>query len=176
MMNAKHDHTISGVFVFFLLGVFAVSATLMVLLGAQAYKGGADRAEAHNAGRIASAYLRGMLREADEMGQLRAEELDGAGALKITNAADETVTLLFVRDGHLWEWYTFQSLYDETKFDPATGAPLYGAGEGGEEVRGEIVCALDEMNVSLDGHLLTVRLRSGDSWTDVNVALRCAPQ
>ena len=179
MSKAKYSHTISGVFVFFLLGVFAVSATLMVLLGAQAYKNGADRGEMHNAERIASSYLRGKLREADSRNMIQLEELDGARFLKTINTEDETVTLLFVQDGMLCEWYTFQDLFDETELEPGTGVPLPvpSDSESVEEDtrRGETVCPLDEMRLSLKGQMLTVNLRHGQEWTAVDFALRSAP-
>ena len=38
------QHSMQGVFVFVLLGLFAVMSTLMVLLGAQMYRGTVDRA------------------------------------------------------------------------------------------------------------------------------------
>ena len=43
MSKSGPSHAISGVFVFLLLGIFAVFSTVMVLLGARAYKGAADR-------------------------------------------------------------------------------------------------------------------------------------
>ena len=52
------SHAISGVFVFLVLGIFAVFSTVMVLLGARAYKSTADRAAEHNAYRIGMAYVR----------------------------------------------------------------------------------------------------------------------
>lgn len=183
MMKTKHSHTISGVFVFFLLGVFAVSATLMVLLGAQVYKSGTDHANDHNAERIATAYLRRKVWEADSRDQIRPDEIDGAKALKIVNEEEETVTLLFVRDGMLCEWYTFQDLFDETAFDPETGAPLAAESDlqYDDEVEegtapGETVCPLDEMTLSVSGQLLTANLRNGDEWTAVDVVLRSASQ
>ncbi|MBR2571681.1 MAG: hypothetical protein IKE30_06080 [Clostridia bacterium] len=179
MINAKHNHTISGVFVFFLLGVFAVSATLMVLLGAQVYKSGADRAEEHNAQRIAAAWMRRKLWEADSLDQIRPEELDGAHSVKIVNPEEETVTLLYVRDGTLYEWYTLEELYGEAEFDgESLPAPSESPGEeeAEEETRGEAVCALDEMSLSLSGQLLTVNLRNGDEWTNVDIVLRSVPQ
>ena len=179
MSKAKYSHTISGVFVFFLLGVFAVSATLMVLLGAQAYKSGADRGEMHSAQRIASSYLRGKLREADSRNMLQLEDLDGARFLKINNTEEETVTLLFVQDGMLYEWYTFQDLFDETELEPGTGVPLPVPSDSESEEedtrRGETVCPLDEMCLSLKGQMLTVNLRHGQEWTAVDFALRSAP-
>ena len=184
MIKAKQSHTISGVFVFFLLGVFAVASTLMVLLAAQAYRNGIDRADAHNAERIAAAYLRGKLREADSRGRLAFDELDGAASLRIDNPEEDTVTLLFVQDNMLYEWYTFRDLYDEAEKDPATGAPVPVQPDGQDEeewetedaVRGESICALDEMRLSLSGRTLTVNMRNGGIWTAVDIALRSAPQ
>ena len=43
MSDIRHSHAISGVFVFLLLGVFAVFSTVMVLLGAKAYRAAAAR-------------------------------------------------------------------------------------------------------------------------------------
>ena len=37
-MNGQRGRAVSGAFVFLLLGVFAVFATLLVLLGARAYR------------------------------------------------------------------------------------------------------------------------------------------
>ena len=41
--TTSSSHAISGVFVFLLLGIFAVFSTVMVLLSARAYKGAVDR-------------------------------------------------------------------------------------------------------------------------------------
>ena len=48
-------HEISGVFVFLLLGVFAVFATVTVLLGAGAYKRISERSGADSNGRLSTA-------------------------------------------------------------------------------------------------------------------------
>ena len=112
----QNRHTVSGLFIFLLLGIFAVSSTVMVLIGAQAYKGSADRTAEHNADRIAAAYLRSKLREADDREMLRAEDLDGADMLRITNSEEGTVTMLYVYDGTLYEWYTLADLAES--FDP----------------------------------------------------------
>lgn len=182
----RGSHTISGVFVFLLLGIFAVCSTVMVLLGAQAYKGGADRTETHNAERIAAAYMRNKVREADGQDMIRLEGLEGAHSLQIVNDEEDSVTLLFVRDGMLCEWYTLRELFDEATFDPVTGAPLpmavYSEGveddddaDPEETLHGDTVCALNEMTFSLSGRLLTIHLRNGQEWTTVDFALKSAP-
>ena len=50
-----------GVFVFVLLGLFAVMSTLMVLLGAQMYRNTVDKTTENNEGRVLTAYVRGRL-------------------------------------------------------------------------------------------------------------------
>jgi hypothetical protein len=55
----------------------------------------------------------------------------------------------------LREWFS----YAEADFEPEDG---------------EVVCAADEMQASLSGHLLSVRMRHGDEWTNVDIALRSA--
>ena len=73
----KSSHAISGVFVFMLLGIFAVFSTVMVLLSAKAYRGVVDKAAMHNSVRVASSYIRTMLRSDDETGVLCAYHHDG---------------------------------------------------------------------------------------------------
>ena len=60
------SHAISGVFVFLLLGLFAIFAVVMVLLGAGAYSRTTENAEAHNGQRVAPSYIRTMIRGHDE--------------------------------------------------------------------------------------------------------------
>ena len=50
-------HAISGVFVFLLLGVFAVLAVVTVLLGAYSYRNISARADMDNNGRMATVEL-----------------------------------------------------------------------------------------------------------------------
>jgi len=157
MRKKAPSHAISGVFVFLLLGIFAVFSTVMVLLGARAYKSTQDRAEAHNASRIAAAYMRSMVRYDDEADAVRLEEVNGIGTVTLLNEydGDPYVTRLYVYDGMLREWFTAE----EAEFEPENG---------------EAVCAADEMTAELSDHLLTVRLRNEDEWTQVSIALRSA--
>lgn len=69
------SHAISGVFVFLLLGLFAVFSTVMVLMGAKAYIGTANRAAEHNAQRVAQAYVRSMVRSGDAWGGVKVEKI-----------------------------------------------------------------------------------------------------
>ena len=157
MSKSGPSHAISGVFVFLLLGIFAVFSTVMVVLGAKAYKATADRATEHNASRIANAYIRSMVRGDDSLDCLRVDDIDGLTAVTMQYDYDgeKYLTRIYVYDGMLREWFT----YAEADFEPENG---------------EAVCAADEMKASLSGHLLRVQMRHGDEWTNVDIALRAA--
>ena len=157
MSKSGPSHAISGVFVFLLLGIFAVFSTVMVLLGAKAYKATADRAAEHNAGRIASAYMRSMVRGDDCRDALRVDDIGGIPAVTMLYEYDgeEYITMIYAYDGMLREWFT----YANADFEPEYG---------------EAVCAVDELKASLSGHLLSVQMRHGDTWTNVDIALRSA--
>ena len=157
MSKSGPSHAISGVFVFLLLGIFAVFSTVMVLLGAKAYKSTADRAAEHNAGRIASAYVRSMVRADDGSDSLRIDDIGGLTAVTMHYEYDgeEYVTMIYAYDGMLREWFTY-------------------AGADFEPEYGEAVCAVDELKASLSGHLLSVGMRHGDEWTNADIALRSA--
>ena len=67
-MVKREDHGISGLFVFLLLGVFGMLSVLMVLFGAQVYRGIVERSEAHGEARVLPAVVRGMVRSGDSAG------------------------------------------------------------------------------------------------------------
>ena len=79
-----------GVFVFVLLGLFAVMSTLMVLLGAQMYRNTVDHATANNEDRIVGAYVRSMIRAQDAADMVVIQDLGGVKALGLRDRlADE---------------------------------------------------------------------------------------
>lgn len=81
MMKTK-SHSISGAFVFMLLGVFAVFSMLLVVLGAQAYRTTVDGAAAHTQKRIVTAFVRNAVRAQDERGAITVEEHDGSACAR----------------------------------------------------------------------------------------------
>ena len=159
MRKNAPSHTISGVFVFLLLGIFAVFSTVMVLLGARAYRNIAEQADGHNAARLSTAYVRSMIRSDDEENAVAPEDVNGIRTITMRNVYDEEeyITRIYVYDGMLREWFASADL----DFEPENG---------------EAVCAADEMAAELNGPLLTVRVRSGNAWHEVNIALRCAAE
>ena len=149
------SHNISGAFVFMLLGVFAVFSTVMVLLSANVYTGTVDRLAAHNAMRIAPAYVRSMLRADDETGAVSVREEAGLTTVVMENEydGDAYVTRIYCYDGMLYEWFSDA----DREFVPEEG---------------ETVCACGGMTAELQSGMLTVSLLSGDQWTRVDIALR----
>lgn len=82
------SHSISGAFVFMLLGVFAVFSMLLVVLGAQAYRTTVDGAAAHTQKRIVTAFVRNAVRAQDERGAITVEEHDGLPVLALSSELD----------------------------------------------------------------------------------------
>ena len=184
MRKIQYKHSISGVFVFLLLGIFAIASTVLVVTGAHAYNASAQRSALHNEERLSSAYVRGRLREADEQGMLNLSALDGADMLKLMNNREGTAVVLYVYEGMLYEWYTTKSLAERFEGPDPAGAASDGqqaAKEGAgtavvQPAMGEAICPLDEMRVNAKGNLITVSLLSAGEWTDVDYAVRSAAQ
>ena len=156
--NRAEQHGMQGVFVFVLLGLFALMSTLMVLLGAQMYRSAVSNASQNNARRVLSAYLRSMVRAEDAFESVKIEDHDGVNAIALyEDIDDETyVTWIYPYDGHIMEQFTSAD-YD---FDPEDGTPIVAA---------------KTMQPELEDGLLTVRLvNDQEEPSEVQVALRCA--
>ena len=159
-MSGKHrkvQHSMQGVFVFVLLGLFAVMSTLMVLLGAQMYRNTVDHSTANNEDRVLSAYVRSMIRAEDTSGAMEIGEYNGVKALAMREDLDgETyVTWLYLYEGQLRELFT-------------------DVGYGFNPDSGVVVAPANSFEPSLEGGLLTVRMTDDkDRDCTVRVALRC---
>ena len=152
----KNNHAISGVFVFLLLGIFAIFSTIMVVMGAKAYRGMVEKADVHNSIRVASSYIRTMLRSNDEAGVLRVEDVDGVQTITMENDyGDIYVTRIYLYDGKLREWFALA----EIPFEPANG---------------ETVCSLDTMQAELKDGLLHVVVSEHGTEMEIDYAPRTA--
>ena len=152
------QHGMQGVFVFVLLGLFAVMSTLMVLLGAQMYRNTVDRATLNNENRVLASYVRSMVRAQDEAAALRVENYDGVEALAMTSVEGdrEFTTWLYCYDGWLYEHYT-------------------GGSDTLSPEKGTQICPAGKFIPRIDGDLLTVTMiDAGGDLETVRVALRCA--
>ena len=152
----KSSHAISGVFVFLLLGIFAVFSTVMVLMGAKAYKGVVDGSATNNSIRVASSYIRTMLRSDDESGVLRIEEAAGIPTITLENDwGDIYVTRIYLYEGKLREWFAMA----EIPFVPNNG---------------ESVCDLDSLQAELSDGLLKITLSENGTEMNIFYATRSA--
>ena len=160
-MSGNHktvQHSMQGVFVFVLLGFFAVMSTLMVLLGAQMYRNTVDRAAANNEDRVLGAYVRSMIRAEDAADAMETGEYDGVKTLAMREDLDGEVyvTWLYCYDGQLYEWFTS----DDGYFNPESGTAI---------------CPAQRFEPRLENGLLTVDMTNGKGGQEtVCVALRCA--
>ena len=152
------QHGMQGVFVFVLLGLFAVMSTLMVLLGAQMYRNTVDHATRNNEDRVLSAYVRSMVRAQDSLDAVEISENDGIKALEFRETLDDEnyVTMLYCYEGQLYEWFTSEG-YD---FSPVSGTAI---------------CPALSFEPRLENGLLTMDMTDGKGEPEtVQVALRCA--
>ena len=152
------QHSMQGVFVFVLLGLFAVMSTLMVLLGAQMYRNTVDRSTANNEDRVLGAYVRSMIRAEDTRDAMAVGEYDGVKTLAMREDLDGEpyVTWLYCYDGQMYEYFTS----DDGTFNPESGTAI---------------CPAQRFEPSLENGLLTVDMINGKGEPEtVRVALRCA--
>ena len=162
-MKAKgrnFQHSMQGVFVFVLLGLFAVMSTLMVLLGAQMYRNTVDHAAANNRDRVLSAYVRSMVRAEDAAQAVKIEARDGIPVLEMHEVLDGEgyVTMLYCFEGQLYELFTSEGY----EFEPLSGTAI---------------CPAQRFEPRLEDGLLTVDMINAEGLGEtVQVALRCSRQ
>ncbi len=152
------NHSMHGVFVFVLLGMFAVVSTLIVLLGAQMYRNTVDRAASNNEDRVLAAYVRSMVRAEDADRAVTVEPQNGITTLALREDLDGTpyVTWLYCYQDQLYEQFTSEG----DDFDPEDGTAI---------------CPALGFEPRIEGGLLTVNLKNGNGKAEtVRVALRCA--
>ena len=148
--------SVSGVFVFLLLGMFAVVSVMMVLLSASAYRSTVERIDLNNSTRVLNAFVRSALMADDEAGLVEAREEKGLQTLCILADEGSTIKRLYCLDGTLRELYTFT----ENEFKPDSG---------------EIVCDAQDLRIDSADGLLTIILTDAlgrESY--VRIALRTA--
>ena len=158
MKRKGGGHAISGAFVFLLLGVFAVIATLMVLLCARAYRTTVDQTAAHRDKRIIQSFVRNTLRAEDKQGAFGVADMDGITALTITDSADNEA---YVRYLYCYE-DVLRDLYigAEDTFNPDFG---------------EEICPAGSFSASITGNLVVVEMTDVDGTPyTFSIAQRCA--
>ncbi len=109
-------HGVSGLFVFLLIGLFALCSVTLVLTGVRVYRHVADFA-AHNTDyQLAFSYLCNKVHAYDHTGGVRIDESDGQQMLCLTEEIEgETYeTRIFQQEDAIYEQFTLA----EDEFDP----------------------------------------------------------
>lgn len=155
-MTMEKRHSISGTFVFLLLGVFALFSMLLVLLGAQAYRSGVEQATSNGQNRVLQAFVRNAVRADDARGVIQVDDIDGLPVITFESELDgERYTkYIYCYAGELRELFTAEE-YD---FDP----------EGGERI-----CEAWSFYPAIKDGMMTIEMtgKSGEPCT-VSIALR----
>lgn len=119
---APKGHTMSGVFVFLLIGVFAVASVILVLTGVKVYRSVTDSAAANADYQLAISYLRNKVHTYDHQNGISIREMDGLQALSLAEIYDgeKYETYIYFYEGALYELFIDAG----TDFDPELGERL----------------------------------------------------
>lgn len=101
----RKQHAIDIIFVLSLFCVFAVLALLVVVLGANVYKGISEDMTKNFDARTSVAYLSEKIRQNDVMGGISVRDANGTDALVLSREAEGKIyeTWVYVQDGWLRE-------------------------------------------------------------------------
>ena len=156
-MIRQRGRAVSGAFAFLLLGVFAVFAVLLVLFGAQAYRGAVDHSARNNADRILRSFVSNAVLADDAEGAVTVEPFCGLDALNVgyTYDGERYIKRIYCYDGALRELFT-------------------DADSDAQPDEGEILCEADTLSLTMEENLITAVITDleGRSHT-AQIALRC---
>lgn len=148
-MRREKDHSLNGLLVLLLFGIFAACVLSVLLMGADAYQRLTERDRESYESRTVAQYIATRVRQADRSGGISAGAFGGSDALELWETIDGEayVTRVYCHDGWLRELFTDAS----GDFAPEDGEPVLEA---------------ESLSVSLSGAgLLTVEITSADGET-----------
>lgn len=134
-----------GLLMLLLFGVFAACVLMVLLTGARAYRRLTLRDQAAYDRRTCVQYIAARVRQADSLNGVTVEPFGDVAALVLSDG--EYATRVYCYDGYLMELYS------------GVDAELF-------PEDGERVMALEGLELSMDGGLLTAEIDSGDGVTD----------
>lgn len=138
MRQRTIQHHTDGLAALLLFGVFAACILSVLLTGAGVYRRLTRRDQAAFDRRSCVQYIATKVRQSDRSGAVRVVDFDGGAAL-LLGADEPCATWLYCRDGWLTELYC----YVDEPLGPEAGERLLEA---------------EDMELTLEGNLLTVRL------------------
>ena len=148
IMNENRGRSISGAIVFFLLGIFALFAVIMVLLSAHAYTSAVDHSAQNAQNRILHHYIVNTLRANDCENAVSVRPMGDGNRLVIALSEEMGVEMsIYAMNGYLMEMYSYPE-----DFNPEYGEPIM---------------KLSSFDVSIDENLLSANCvdENGNSHT-----------
>lgn len=159
MNNVRRKGNMAGVAALLVFGIFAVCIVLVLLTGANAYRGLTQRDQSAYSRRTAAQYLTTRVRQADRLGQITVGKFGGEDALLLEEEIDGVLflTRVYYHDGAIRELFAFA---DET-FAPQDGEVILPARSLTMEQEGQWlkISVTDEDGTATN---LTLYLRSGE--------------
>lgn len=122
MQKLRGSHAVSGLFVFLLVGLFAVSALMLTLMGVRVYRHVADAGAQSLQTQTLMSYLCNKLHAYDEVGGVTVDEQDGRNVLSLWERLEDGTyrTAIYAHEGAVYE----QLLLDGDELDPELGQPI----------------------------------------------------
>lgn len=123
------EHSISGVFVFLLIAMYALFSLLLVLIGAGAYQRITDAAAYNAQMRTSLTYVASKVRAGDVLGAVTVEQVDGVPVLVLEERYDDEVYYTRVyclpnEDGQGGTLYEMLSIDGSESMDLSDGEPI----------------------------------------------------
>lgn len=159
MKSGSINHNIGGLFTFALVGVFAVLAMLLAVIGINAYQSVIDRTQLVNETRASVSYVTNKVRSGDLSGRVRVDTYEGGDMLVIgQESLDETYeTRIYMYDGTLRE--QLYDSYDE-EFYPEDGEELIDIQGFSVEWKDDNLIGMDITTMDGRTHSVAVAIRS----------------
>jgi len=138
MKKSNTSHTVDILFVLGLLAVFAISALLVIQIGATVYSNTAKTMEINYTNHTALDYIVEKVRTTNVAGDVEVISEGDISVLSLTGT-DGSVTYIYATDGHLEEQYTSSA----GAFDNPVG---------------EQVMDVEALDMSIDGNMLEITI------------------
>ncbi len=125
-LDNRRSTKIDSVFVIALFTMFAVTAFLLILIGAKQYQHTADTMDANYESRTISSYLTEKIRQSDSQGQISIVELENLSALALETVENDVtyITYIYYYDNALREIV----VNDSSVFSLGTGQEIIKTG------------------------------------------------
>ena len=145
MNQTKKKHTVESLFVLIIFAIFMVTSLMIVMIGANVYRGVVADTDANNALRSSCSYIANKVRSADSADAVHVTEINGIEALTIdADYGEESFrTYIYYHEGYLKESFVLE----DQPFSPDFG---------------EKVIQVDRFQMQQDGTLLTFSAASDE--------------